>query len=349
MEKGKVLVTGGAGYVGSHICFSLLQKGFEVVVFDNFSNSCTEGLRRVEELTSKKICVEPIDVSQLTEVEAGFEKCGPFVGVIHMAGFKAVGESVTKPLLYYQNNLGAVLALLTVMEKFDCNKLIFSSSATVYGDPEILPLPETARLGPVTNPYGRTKLMIEEILKDICVANKKLAVTALRYFNPVGAHPSGRIGEDPVGIPNNLMPLLCQVANGVREHLNVLGSDWPTPDGTGVRDYLHVMDLAEGHVCALSEMHDHGWKTYNLGTGRGVSVLELLHGMEEASGKKIPYKNAPRRLGDISTCYADPSLAEKELKWKATRSLKDMCEDSWNWQKKNPKGYKTTTTESKNL
>ncbi len=334
-----VLVTGGAGYIGSHTCVELLNAGYDVVVVDNLSNSCEEALRRVEEITGRKLAFYKTDIRDEEGLEAVFGK-EDIDSVIHFAGLKAVGESVEKPLAYYRNNVAGTLVLCDVMRRHGVKKIVFSSSATVYGNPRTVPIREDFPLS-VTNPYGRTKLMLEEILRDLSVSDPEWKVILLRYFNPIGAHESGRIGENPRGIPNNLMPYITQVAVGKLEKLNVFGNDYDTPDGTGVRDYIHVVDLARGHVRALKKMaaSDGGVLVYNLGTGVGYSVLDVVHAFEEASGLKIPYQICPRRAGDIPTCYADASLAQKELGWKAEYDIRKMCADSWNWQKNNPKGY----------
>jgi UDP-glucose 4-epimerase len=335
-----ILVTGGAGYIGSHTCLELLDQGHEITVVDNLCNSTSESLRRVEELTGKKIGLEVVDLRDKDQLKSSFyKKNQPVEAVIHFAGLKAVGESVEKPLLYYQNNIEGTLSLCEVMAECGVNNLIFSSSATVYGDPETVPITEDFRLS-CTNPYGRTKLMIEEILGDLCVADSQFNVVLLRYFNPVGAHPSGQIGEDPAGIPNNLTPYITQVAIGKLEKLSIYGDDYPTPDGTGVRDYIHVVDLARGHVKALNKIEENpGIVTYNLGTGQGYSVLEMVRAFEKASGKQIACQIVGRRPGDIASCYADPSKAAVELGWRAEFGLNEMCRDGWNWQKRNPDGF----------
>ena len=333
----KVLVTGGAGYIGSHTVVELLNAGCEVVVVDNLSNANEESLRRVKEITGKDLAFYPYDVRdrvKLTEVFSAHS----FDWVIHFAGLKAVGESVQKPVLYYDNNLISTLVLLETMEQFGVRNLVFSSSATVYGEPERLPLDEDCRLS-TTNPYGTTKLMQEQMLKDLYRADNRWNIALLRYFNPVGAHPSGRIGEDPKGIPNNLMPYVAQVASGKLQKIGVFGNDYPTPDGTGVRDYIHVVDLARGHVAAIQKLSEPGVHIYNLGTGKGYSVLDMVHAFEKACGKKLPYEIKPRRAGDVPACYATSAKAERELGWKAQYDLEDMCRDQWNWQKINPNGY----------
>ena len=335
-----ILVTGGAGYIGSHTCLELLEQGHEITVIDNLSNSTRESLRRVEALTGKKIVLEVVDLRDRDKLRSSFLKNSrPVEAVIHFAGLKAVGESVEKPLLYYQNNIVGTLSLCEVMVECGVKNLIFSSSATVYGDPETVPITEDFPLS-CTNPYGRTKLMIEDILRDLCAADSTFNVVLLRYFNPVGAHPSGEIGEDPAGIPNNLTPYITQVAIGKLEKVSIYGADYPTPDGTGVRDYIHVVDLAKGHVKALRKIEKNpGIVTYNLGTGRGYSVLEMVRAFEKASGKKIAYQIVGRRPGDIASCYADPSRAAEELGWRAEFGLDEMCRDGWNWQEKNPDGF----------
>ena len=334
-----VLVTGGAGYIGSHTCVELLNAGYEVVVVDNLCNSSREALARVEEITGKCGTFYEKDLLDRDAVENIFEK-ESIDCVIHFAGLKAVGESVHKPLEYYYNNVTGTLILCDVMRKHGVKSLVFSSSATVYGSPKTVPIKEDFPLS-VTNPYGRTKLMIEEILRDLYVSDSEWKIILLRYFNPIGAHKSGRIGENPKGIPNNLMPYITQVAVGKLPCLGVFGNDYDTPDGTGVRDYIHVVDLAIGHVKALEKLAglEGGVLTYNLGTGRGYSVLDMVKNFEKASGVPIPYEIKPRRPGDIAVCYADPTRAKEELGWEATRDLEEMCEDSWRWQKNNPNGY----------
>ncbi len=335
----KIVVTGGAGYIGSHTCLELLEAGHQVVVIDNLVNSSRESLRRVEELTGRPVEFHEVDLLDMEGLEKVFSSAVPIDGVIHFAGLKAVGESVAKPLLYYNNNIKATLNLCDVMVRHDVKSIIFSSSATVYGDPATVPITENFPLS-CTNPYGRTKLMSEEILTDLSRALDGWDVILLRYFNPVGAHHSGRIGEDPDGIPNNLMPYVSQVAVGKLEELSVFGNDYPTRDGTGVRDYIHVVDLALGHVKALQKVNSgSGVSIYNLGTGKGYSVLEIAQAFEKVCGKAIPYRITKRRPGDIATCYADPAKALKELGWRAERGLEEMCESTWNWQKNNPEGY----------
>ena len=334
-----ILVTGGAGYIGSHTCIELLAQGYEVVIVDNLYNSCEEAVRRIEELSGKKVTFYKADLLDKEAVEEIFEK-ESIDSVIHFAGLKAVGESVQKPLEYFHNNLTGTLILCDVMRHHGVKSIVFSSSATVYGNPASVPIYEDFPLS-VTNPYGRTKLMIEEILQDVVVSDPEWKVILLRYFNPVGAHKSGRIGENPRGIPNNLTPYITQVAVGKLDHVNVFGNDYDTPDGTGVRDYIHVVDLALGHVKAIEKINamDGGVKIYNLGTGIGYSVLEVIEAFRKATGKEIPYVIGPRRAGDIATCYAATDKAEKELGWKAQRGLDEMCEDAWRWQSMNPDGY----------
>ena len=335
-----ILVTGGAGYIGSHTVLELLKTNdYQPVVIDNLYNASEEAVRRVEKITGKKVDFVKLDLLDVGKLRELFQKY-KFSAVMHFAGLKAVGESVQLPLLYYRTNIDIALNLLEVMKEFGVKNFIFSSSATVYGLPQYLPLNEKHPVGDCSNPYGKTKFFIEEILKDVCKSEEGWNMISLRYFNPVGAHDSGEIGEDPKGIPNNLMPFISQVAIGAREELKVYGNDYDTKDGTGVRDYIHVVDLAQGHVAALTQIEQNcGFKIYNLGTGKGTSVLELHAAMEKAVGKKIPYKIVGRRGGDIATCYADPSLAERELKWKATKTIAEGCEDSWRWQSKNPNGF----------
>ncbi len=333
-----ILVTGGAGYIGSHTCLELLQAGHRVTVVDNLSNASRESLHRVEALTGERLNFHAVDLLDREALRAVFAATA-VDAVIHFAGKKAVAESVAEPLLYYQNNVGGTLVLCQVMAEFAVKRLIFSSSATVYGDPARVPISEEFPLS-CTNPYGRSKLMIEEILGDLQQAEPDWNICLLRYFNPVGAHPSGRIGEDPRGIPNNLMPYIAQVAVGNLPFLSVFGGDYPTPDGTGVRDYIHVVDLARGHVSALGRLAGGpGLAVYNLGTGRGYSVLEMVRAFAAASGRDIPYRIVDRRPGDIATCYADPGKARRELGWQAELGLERMCADSWRWQSANPRGY----------
>ena len=335
----KVLLTGGAGYIGSHTAIELINSGHSVVIIDNFSNSSPEAIKRVEKITGTNIPVYEADVRDQNALEQVFQG-NQIDAVIHFAGLKAVGESVEKPLDYYDNNLNSTLVLLRVMQKFDVKKIVFSSSATVYGTPQELPLTEESGVGiGITNPYGWTKYMIEQILTDVAKADTSLEATILRYFNPVGAHESGLIGEDPNGTPNNLLPYVSQVAVGKLEKVGVFGDDYETPDGTGVRDYIHIVDLAKGHLAALENINP-GSSAYNLGTGVGVSVLELINAFSKAASKDIPYEIKPRRFGDIAACYADPAKAEKELGWKAEYSIDRACEDSWRWQSNNPSGYK---------
>ncbi len=326
----KVLVTGGAGYIATHTDVCLLNAGHEVVAVDNFSNSSYESIENVERITGKKVIFYEGDVCDKKILEKIFSE-HKIDAVIHFAGLKAVGESCEKPLLYYRNNLDSTLTLLETMVKYDVKRFVFSSSATVYGTPERLPLDEDCRLS-TTNPYGSTKLMIENILRDVYAADRSFHILLLRYFNPVGAHESGLIGEDPKGIPNNLMPYVAKVAHGELPYLNVFGNDYDTPDGTGVRDYIHVMDLAEGHLAALEHIDSYGVEAINLGTGVGYSVLDMVKAFEKASGKPVPYKIAPRRPGDIASCYASPEKAANELNWRAKRNLEDMCRDLWNFQ-----------------
>ncbi len=334
----KILVTGGAGYIGSHTCVELIKAGYDLAVVDNLSNSCEESLKRVEKITGKAIKLYKEDLCDLDAVEKIFED-DKFDAVIHFAGLKAVGESVEIPIRYYENNIGSTLNLCKTMAKHGCKRLVFSSSATVYGNPHTVPITEDFPLH-CTNPYGRTKLMIEEILRDIYVSDNEWDIALLRYFNPVGAHESGLIGEDPKGIPNNLMPYITQVAVGKREYLNVFGDDYETPDGTGVRDYIHVVDLAIGHIKALEKISNKvGVVTYNLGTGTGYSVLDMVKAFSKACGHDVAYKIAPRRAGDIAQCYADPKKAKEELGFVAKKNLEDMCQDSWRWQSNNPSGY----------
>ncbi|MCI8620034.1 MAG: UDP-glucose 4-epimerase GalE [Oscillospiraceae bacterium] len=334
-----ILVTGGAGYIGSHTCVELLASGYEVVVIDNLVNASPIALRRVEELTGKKLRFYEGDVRDEALLRKIFAE-NNISCVIHFAGLKAVGESVAKPWAYYDNNLNATLVLTKVMAETNVKMIIFSSSATVYTADNEMPLRETSKTGNCTNPYGWTKYMTEQILSDLAHADPAWSVTLLRYFNPVGAHESGKIGEDPKGIPNNLMPYITQVAIGRREKLSVFGNDYDTPDGTGVRDYIHVVDLAKGHVAAVKFAAEHtGTETFNLGTGCGYSVLDMVKAFEKATGRSIPYQIAPRRPGDIAMCYAAPAKSAAILNWKAEKNLEDMCRDSWNWQSKNPAGY----------
>ncbi len=334
----KILVTGGSGYIGSHTVLALLEAGHEVVVLDNLSNSTETSLQRVQQLAGRPLRFHKVDLLDEPALRAVFAEEG-IEAVIHFAGLKAVGESVEKPLTYYHNNVGGTLNLLRVMDSYDVRTLVFSSSATVYGASEQVPLIEKMPLDAV-NPYGRTKEQIEDILSDLGAADGRWNIALLRYFNPVGAHESGLIGEDPTGIPNNLLPFVAQVAVGRREKVRVFGNDYPTPDGTGVRDYIHVVDLAAGHLAALKYLTEHrGVYRWNLGTGKGSSVLEVLDAFSRASGREIPYEFAPRRPGDAAVSYADPSAAMADLGWSAHRNLDTMCEDHWRWQKNNPQGY----------
>jgi len=334
----RILVTGGAGYIGSHTCLALLQAGYEVVVIDNLVNSKAEALKRVQTLAGQELAFHQLDLRDQTALEALFKRY-PLDAVIHFAGLKAVGESVAMPLHYYHNNITGTLILAQVMQRYQVKKLVFSSSATVYGEPHTVPISEDFPLS-ATNPYARTKLMIEEILSDLRRADAQWQIMILRYFNPVGAHPSGQIGEDPNDRPNNLMPYLAQVAVGKLPELSVFGNDYPTPDGTGVRDYIHVVDLAAGHLKALQKLTTQpGLEIYNLGTGRGYSVLEVISAFEKAAQKPIPYRIAARRPGDIAVCYADPSKARQELGWSAQKGIAAMCADAWRWQSQNPHGY----------
>ncbi len=333
-----ILVTGGAGYIGSHTCVELLKSGYDVIVVDNLSNSKLESLKRVQELAGKSLSFHKIDIRDREGLRSVFQSY-PVHAVIHFAGFKAVGKSVAIPLTYYHNNITGTLVLLEVMKEAAVKNIVFSSSSTVYGFSEQVPFKEDYPLGAI-NPYGRTKLMIEEIFRDLHVAESDWNIALLRYFNPVGAHRSGRIGEDPNGIPNNLMPYVAQVAVGRHPYVRVWGNDYPTPDGTGVRDYIHVMDLATGHIKALEKLDQNpGLVTYNLGTGRGYSVLEVIQAFEKACGHPIPYQIMDRRSGDAATSYCDPTRAKQELNWTAQLSLDDMCRDAWRWQSQNPEGY----------
>ncbi|XP_061192560.1 UDP-glucose 4-epimerase-like [Saccostrea echinata] len=335
-----ILVTGGAGFVGSHAVIELIEAGYSVVVMDNLANASMESIKRVEEITGKSVPSYSVDLLDKPALLDLFSK-HKFSSVIHFAGLKAVGESCQLPLLYYKNNIGGTVNLLEVMKERGVKNLIFSSSATVYGSPQYLPIDEKHPVGGCTNPYGKTKYFIEEILRDLHKAEPDWNIIMLRYFNPVGAHKSGKIGEDPQGIPNNLMPFIAQVAVGKRAELSVYGSDYDTPDGTGVRDYIHVVDLAQGHVAAQKKIETNcGCKVYNLGTGKGYSVLEMAKAFEEASGKPIPYKKVDRRPGDVASVYGNADLAKQELGWSATRDLKQMCEDTWRWQSLNPNGFR---------
>jgi UDP-glucose 4-epimerase len=337
----KILVTGGAGYIGSHTCVLLIEAGHEVIIFDNFSNASKESIRRVEQIVQTTVPYVEGDIRSREDLAKVFD-AHPIDAVIHFAGLKAVGESVEKPLAYYDNNVSGTVVLCEVMQKYGCKSIVFSSSATVYGDPHTTPIKENFPLS-ATNPYGRSKLFIEEILRDLYVSDNAWKVVLLRYFNPVGAHHSGTIGEDPSGIPNNLMPFIAQTAVGKREKLSVFGDDYDTHDGTGVRDYIHVVDLAKGHLNAIEKLQDFDEvMTINLGTGKGYSVLDVVKAFEQASGKQVPYVIEPRRAGDIATCFADPAYAKEILAWEAEKELTQMCEDSWRWQSQNPKGYEAS-------
>ena len=333
----KVLLTGGAGYIGSHTCVNLLKEGHQVVVYDNFSNSHPRVLKPIEEITGKAVPFVQADVRDEIKLQQTLSEYG-CEAVIHFAGLKAVGESVSQPLHYYDNNVTGAICLLQAMEKSKVHRLIFSSSASVYGNPQQLPMTEDHPLNP-TSPYAQSKLTIENILRDLYASNPTWKIAILRYFNPVGAHTSGMIGENPLGTPNNLMPFMAQVALGQRDYLPIWGSDYPSPDGTGVRDYIHVVDLANGHVKALEKLDDNGLMTLNLGTGRGYSVLEVVKEFEAITGQPIPRKMSPRRPGDVASCFADPSQAHKRLEWQSHFNLEAMCRDEWNWKKKNPRGY----------
>ena len=330
-----ILVTGGAGFIGSHTAVELLNAGRDIVIIDNFSNSKPEVLDKIREITGKDFKFYEVDYLNRKELEKVFEE-NKIEAVLNFAGYKAVGESVKKPLEYYENNISGALVLLETMRKYNVKKFIFSSSATVYGEPERIPLTEDCKIGGTTNPYGTTKLFIEQILQDLYKSDNTWDIAILRYFNPVGAHESGLIGEEPQGIPNNLMPYIVRVASGELEQLSIFGNDYNTPDGTGVRDYIHVVDLAKGHIKALEklEKENEGLYIYNLGTGHGYSVLDMVKGFEKATGKAVPYKIAPRRPGDIATCYADPTKAKEELGWTAEKNIDDMCKDSWNYIEK---------------
>lgn len=340
-----ILITGGCGYIGSHTVLRLLEEGKDVIVVDNLSNSYEESLERVSQICGRDVAFHNMDVCDKDGLRALFQhysdQGSPIEAVIHFAGFKAVGESARIPLAYYRNNLISTLTLISIMEEFNCRRLVFSSSATVYGDPVHIPITEDAPTGCVTNAYGRSKLIIEEMLQDIYAADPAWDMALLRYFNPVGAHESGLIGEDSRGIPNNLVPCIGKAASGIMDQVSVFGGDYPTPDGTAVRDYIHVMDLAEGHLATLKKLDDHpGLCIYNLGTGKGYSVLEMIHAFEKACGHSIPYTITERRPGDIAVCYADASKAYCELHWKTTRDIEEMMRDHWNWQRKNPHGYR---------
>ncbi|MBK7857064.1 MAG: UDP-glucose 4-epimerase GalE [Archangiaceae bacterium] len=334
----RILVTGGAGYIGSHTCLELLSAGHEVVVLDNLSNASAESLRRVEQLAGRPLPLQVLDLLDAPGVGRLFAE-QRFEAVIHFAGLKAVGESVAQPLRYFQNNVAGTLVLLQCMQQYGVKRLVFSSSATVYGDPARVPVTEDLPLS-ATNPYGRSKLHIEEMCRDLARSDPSWRIALLRYFNPVGAHPSGRLGEDPRGVPNNLMPYLLHVATGRQPHLKVFGNDWPTPDGTGVRDYIHVVDLAKGHVAAVAKLESlDGCVALNLGTGKGISVLQMVAALSAACGRPLPYRFEPRRPGDVATTWADPSKAKQLLGWSAERGLEDMCADGWRWAEQNPNGY----------
>ncbi len=334
-----ILVTGGAGFIGSHTCVELLEAGYEVVVVDNLYNASRKSMDRVEQITGKKPTFYEADILDREALNQIFEK-EKIDSVIHFAGLKAVGESVAKPIEYYYNNIAGTLVLCDVMRKHNVKNIVFSSSATVYGDPAFIPITEECPKGKITNPYGQTKGMLEQVLEDIYVSDPQWNVILLRYFNPIGAHKSGLIGEDPKGIPNNLVPYVAQVAIGKLECLGVFGDDYDTPDGTGVRDYIHVVDLAKGHVAAIKKLEEKkGVLIYNLGTGKGYSVLDVVHAFEKACKKEIPYVVKPRRPGDIAACYADPAKAKAEIGWEAENGIEEMCADSWRWQSMNPNGY----------
>ena len=335
----KVLVTGGAGYIGSHTCVELLNDNYDVIVVDNFCNSCAKSIERVEKITGKKIELYNGDIRDSELLEKIFTNHN-IDWVIHFAGLKAVGESCAMPIEYYDNNLNGTLCLLNIMKKYNCKKIVFSSSATVYGDPEVLPLNENCKTGGTTNPYGTSKYFQEIMLNDVYKSDNTWSIVILRYFNPVGAHESGLIGEDPNGIPNNLTPYISKVAIGALKEVGVFGNDYPTHDGTGVRDYIHVVDLAKGHVAAINKIANGGVYTYNLGTGVGYSVLDVLHAYEKACGKQLPYIIKPRRAGDIAACYADAAKAYNELGWEAKFGIDEMCASAWKWQSNNPKGYR---------
>ena len=338
----KILVTGGAGDIGSHMVVELLNAGHDVVVVDNLCNSSKKSLSRVRRITGRAPVFRKLDIRDVKKLDAALDADGPFDAAIHFAALKAVGESVKLPLKYYGNNLGGTFTLLDSLARHGCKNIVFSSSATVYGQPRSVPIREDFPTPGCTNPYGWTKLMMEQVFKDVQKSDPEWNVVLLRYFNPIGAHKSGLIGEDPAGIPNNLLPYVAQVAVGRLPHLNVFGNDYPTPDGTGVRDYIHVVDLAKGHLKAIEKLRDNphlGLKTYNLGTGHGYSVLQIVKAFEKASKRKVPYEIRPRREGDIAECWADPSLALAELGWKAEMGIEEMCADAWRWQRKNPYGY----------
>ena len=331
----KVLVTGGTGYIGSHTCVELLNNGFEVIIVDNLCNSKKDVVDKIEVITKKKVKFYELDLCNKGDLRKVFEE-NKIDAVLHFAGLKAVGESVAKPIMYYRNNLDSTMSLIEIMNEFNCRKLVFSSSATVYGDPESLPIKENFKVGGTTNPYGTSKYMIERILSDLCISDSSWSIALLRYFNPIGAHSSGLIGENPNGIPNNLMPYIIKVASGELPYLNIFGNDYDTHDGTGVRDYIHVVDLAKGHIKALDNIiKSDGISCYNLGTGHGYSVLDLVNTFEKVNNIKIDYKIVQRRSGDIAACYADPTKAEKELGWKAEKNIEDMCRDAYNFILKN--------------
>ncbi len=334
----RILVTGGAGYIGTHTCVELIKKGYGVVAVDNYVNSSEESIKRVEKITGKEVKIYNADVRNKSALDKIFTE-QKIDWVIHFAGLKAVGESCAKPIEYYDNNLNGTLTLLQSMREHGCKKIVFSSSATVYGDPEELPLTEASKTGGTTNPYGTSKYFQEIMLSDVYKSDKEWTVVLLRYFNPVGAHESGLIGEDPKGIPNNLTPYIAKVAIGELKEIGVFGNDYPTPDGTGVRDYIHVTDLAKGHVAAIEKIEKSGIYTYNLGTGKGYSVLDVIKAFEKACGRKLAYVIKPRRAGDIAACYADAGKAKRELGWEAQLGIEDMCQSLWNWQSKNPGGY----------
>ncbi|BAC51577.1 UDP-glucose 4-epimerase [Bradyrhizobium diazoefficiens USDA 110] len=332
-----ILVTGGAGYIGSHVCIALLDAGFDVVVVDNLSNSNKASLERVQSICGRSLVFRHADIRNEELIYDMLRTCG-VTAVIHLAGLKAVGDSNVRPMMYYENNVLGTMRLLSAMERANVTTLVFSSSATVYGMPQYLPLDEKHPLGP-TNPYGRTKLVIEEMLKDLCRSHDGWRIGNLRYFNPVGAHESGLVGEDPLGVPSNLVPFVAQVAIGRREKLRIWGNDYDTPDGTGIRDFIHVVDLASGHLSALRQLRQPGLITVNLGTGNGSSVLDIVRTFESVSGRSIPYEIGERRAGDVAACYADPTVAKDALGWASTRSLEQMCADHWRWQLQNPNGY----------
>ncbi len=337
-----ILVSGGAGYIGSHTCIELLSAGYDIVVADNYYNSCPLSLERVRKITGKDFRFFEADMTSPTDVENIFASCPDITAVIQFAAYKAVGESCAKPIEYYSNNFNCTLNILDVMRRHNCKNFVFSSSATVYGDPAFVPITEDCPLGETTNPYGATKAFTERILKDIQTADKELNIAILRYFNPIGAHKSGLIGEDPNGIPNNLVPYIAKVAVGKLSEVHVFGNDYDTADGTGVRDYIHVVDLARGHVCAIKKLEEKpGVFICNLGTGKGYSVLDVIKAFEKACGKTLPYVIDPRRPGDIASCYAAPEKAKNELGWQAEYGIEEMCADSWRWQSQNPDGYNT--------